>query len=267
MSQRRWLVVFTAIGMLALLIYLTAVGLAKAAQISNVLSIFVAVAAVLVSVWFAQPSASTESTTRVGPARSSEDELPVPKPDAVPLQPLAVAAVLLGVAVSVAASDALLRYPAAGPWWVAVAAAVLGFVAASLGARADLARAGILIINTLWFFGYSVLVIEWRQPSSSPADLGHLALLSWIGAAANALFLVLVNIRDARSRRVPTSWLGWQPLLLASLALGMAFNAMAVRSGSRALSGLAGCLFIVALVADVASLVRPSRTALGEGAT
>jgi len=203
-----------------------------------------------------------DSEPRLRAARDpSSTEPPLRTPAPAPPQPLVVAAVLLGIALCTFASDALLRYSATWPWWAAVAATFLAFAAASSGVRADATRAAILAVNTLWFFTYSVIIVEYRQ-SSSPGSIGHLAALSWIGAAANALFLVMALARSFWRRQASTSPLELQPFLLCCLAVGMGVTAIALRGSSNGLWDLAGWIFIAAFLAELV-LLLPARTLTG----
>jgi hypothetical protein len=159
LTRRQWLaVVVTAAGMLGLLVYLTRVSLSEAVAVSTVLSLFVAVAALLVavlSVMAPRDDAGSAKTvtepgtavTQPGSGGPANRQITLP-----PLEPLTGAIALLGIALCTFASDSLLRYLASWPWWVAAAAAFLGFVAASSGIGADLKFAVILIFNMLWFF-------------------------------------------------------------------------------------------------------------------
>jgi hypothetical protein len=255
-------VIFTAAGMLALLVFLVRVGLREAVAISTVLTVFVAVAALLVSALSFSSQRREASEQGLRAARDpSGAERPLRTAALAPPQPLVVAEVLLGMALCTFASDALLRYSTTWPWWVAVAATFLAFAAASSGVRADAIRAAILAVNTLWFFTYSVIIVEYRQ-SSSPGSIGHLATLSWIGAAANALFLVIALARSFSRRQESTSPLELQPFLLCCLAGGMAVTAIALRGSSNGLWDLAGWIFIGAFLADLV-LLLPARTLTG----
>jgi hypothetical protein len=258
--------VFTAAGMLALLVFLIQVGLSEAVAISTVLSLFVAVAALLVSVLSISASRDaaerpTRTATKVKKtaAEPGHGEPAIRKITLVPPEPLAGATALLAIALCTFASDSLFKYSASWPWWFAAAATFLGFVAASSGVRADLTLAGILIFNTLWFFSYSVIIIEYRQ-TSSHGSIGQLATLSWAGAAANALFLITLIAWNARSKRSATSR-ERQPILIICLAIGMGLTAIALRGSSNVPWDLAGWIFIAALVTDLALLIRaPARS-------
>lgn len=187
LARWQWFaVVSAAAGMLALLVFLIQVGLSEAVAISTVLSLFVAIAAVLVAVLSVSkpgdasaPTIKTAVKTKKAARESGRRELVIRKATLVPLEPLAGATVLLGIALVTFSSDSLLKYSASWPWWVAAAAAFVGFVADSSGIRADLTMAAILGFNTLWFFSYSVIIVEYRQTSSS-GSIGQLATLSWL---------------------------------------------------------------------------------------
>lgn len=271
MRLARWqwfAVVSTAAGMLALLVFLIQVGLSEAVAISTVLSLFVAIAALLVAVLSISKaddaSAQTTKTavkTKRTAAESGRGGLTLRKITLVPLEPLAGATALLGMALVIFASDSLLKYSASWPWWVAAAAAFVGFVTALSGITADLTLAAILGFNTLWFFSYSVIIVEYRQTSSA-GSIGQLSTLSWIGAAANALFLITLLAWNARRARAATSRPGrQQPILVICLAIGMGLIATALRGSSNVPWDLAGWIFIVALLADLALLLRaPSQS-------
>jgi hypothetical protein len=265
LTRRQWLaVVVTAAGMLGLLVYLTQVSLSEAVAVSTVLSLFVAVAALLVAVLSvmaphddAEPVTKTvtepgKAATQPGSGGPANRQITLP-----PLEPLTGAIALLGIALCTFASDSLLRYLASWPWWVAAAAAFLGFVAASSGIGADLNFAVILIFNMLWFFTYSVIIVEYRQTSS---PFGQLATLSWVGAAANTLFLITLVTSNIRRKRVARSWQGLQPILVVCLAFGMGLTAIAQRVRSDTSWNVAGWIFVAALVADLALLSRASRS-------
>lgn len=262
LTRQRLVVVFTAAGMLALLTYLVRVGLSQAVAISTVLSLFVAVAALLVSVLSilaprdaAGPTTNTATMPGKTATKTGSGQPAIRKIALAPLEPLAGATALLGIALCTFGSDSLLKYSASWPWWVAAAATFLGFVAASSGVGADLMLAAILVFNMLWFFSYSVIIIEYRQ-TSSPGSIGQLATLSWIGAAANALFVVVLVSRNARIIRAATSRQRRQPVLPICLAFGMGLTAIALRGSSDVPWDVAGWTFIGALVADLALLLR-----------
>lgn len=264
-TRREWFaVVFAAAGMLALLVYLIQVGLSEAVAISTILSVFVAVAALLVSVLsiLAQRDA-VEGTTKAAtkPVKRSTEpgggESAIRKIASAPPEPLATATALLGIALLTFASDSLLKYSASWPWWVAAAATFLGFVAASSGVGTGLMLGAILIFNMLWFFSYSVIIVEYRQTSSS-GSIGQLATLSWIGAAANVLFLVTLIALNARTRQAATSRQVRQPILVICLAFGMGLTAIALRGSSNISWDVAGWIFVAALVADLSLLRAPS---------
>jgi hypothetical protein len=264
LTRRQWLaVVVTAAGMLGLLVYLTQVSLSEAVAVSTVLSLFVAVAALLVavlSVMAPRDDAGSAKTvtepgtavTQPGSRGPANRQITLP-----PLEPLTGAIALLGIALCTFASDSLLRYLASWPWWVAAATAFLGFVAASSGLGADLKFAVILIFNMLWFFTYSVIIVEYRQTSS---PFGQLATLSWVGAASNTLFLITLVASNIRRKRAARSWQGRQPILVVCLAFGMGLTAIALRGRSDTSWNVAGWVFIAALVADLALLSRAPRS-------
>src|SRR5690348_456184 len=219
LSRWQWFsVIFAAAGMLALLVFLIQVGLSEAVAISTVLSLFVAVAALLVSVLSisapgdaaGSPPETAKKASKAATGRG-RGKPATRKITLAPLEPLAGATALLGIALCTFASDSLFKYSASWPWWVAAAATFLGFVAASSGLRTDLALAAILIFNTLWFFSYSVIIVEYRQ-TSSPGSIRQLATLSWIGAAANALFLITLIAWNVRSRQAATARQGRLPI-------------------------------------------------------
>lgn len=258
-TRRQWLVVVcTAAGMLAVLVYLIQVGLSEAVAISTVLSLFVAVAALLVSVLsILAPRDAADRTTETA-TKPGSGKAAIRKITLAPPEPLAAATALLGIALSTFASDSLLKYSASWPWWLAAAATFLGFVAASSGVGADLMLAAILIFNALWFFSYSIIIVEYRKTSSS-GSVGQLATLSWIGAAANVLFLITLIAWNARTRQEATSRQGRQPILVICLAFGMGLTAIALRGRSNISWDVAGWIFVAALVADLSLLLGAPR--------
>jgi hypothetical protein len=262
-TGRQWLaVVFAAAGMLALLAYLIQVGLSEAVAISTILSLFVAVAALLVSVLsILAPRDAVEGTTKAPtkpdkrPTKPGSGEAAIRKIMLAPTESLAAATALLGIALFIFASDSLLKYSASWPWWLAAAATFLGFVAASSGAGTDLTLGSILIFNMLWFFSYSIIIVEYRQTSSS-GSIGQLATLSWIGAVANVLFLIILIALSTRAGQAATSRQVRQPILVICLAFGMGLTAIALRGSSNMSWDVAGWIFVAALVADLSLLLR-----------
>lgn len=264
LSRGQWFaVVFTAAGMLALLVNLVRVGPAEAVVISTVLMLFVAIAALLVSFLSLAVSLQpheVEEHKKDAVAKPASGERPIRQ---ITLAPLGVASALLCIALCIFASDALLKYSASWPWWVGIAAAFLGFAAASSGVKADATRAAILVVNTLWFFSYSVLIVEYRQTSSA-GSLGQLATLSWIGAVANVLFLAVAGARGFRDGRGTSSALSWQPFFLSCLAVGMVLTAVALRGSSDVSWDMAGWSFTAAVLADLILLFRAPQPPMPE---
>ena len=187
LARWQWFaVVSAAAGMLALLVFLIQVGLSEAVAISTVLSLFVAIAAVLVAGAVCLEAGRRFRADNKDSRQDQEGGQGVgasgtryPQGNAGAAGTVGWGNRMLGIALVTFSSDSLLKYSASWPWWVAAAAAFVGFVADSSGIRADLTMAAILGFNTLWFFSYSVIIVEYRQTSSS-GSIGQLATLSWL---------------------------------------------------------------------------------------